>query len=311
MKRILLLVAVLLLSACQHEEAPAITGYIEVDTRYIIAPQSGYIESVAIEEGQRVEQGDALLTLDPEQQRIAVEQATAQLEQAEASLSDKRTGARDEEIAITEAQIAAQQARTVLAQHEVDRLIPMVPRQLASQRDLDTARQTLRAETATLASLTAQKKAQSLPARPKQIDAQQAVVNAARQSLSDALWALDRRQLNARFSGQVETLFYRQGEFVTQGRPIASLLNTDWLKVRFFVGAQQLGALSAGQRITLHVPGDATTATATISYLSATPVFKPPILYSEPGSERLSYVIEARLSSSAQLRPGQPVQVTL
>ncbi|CAN8140513.1 hypothetical protein THIOSC15_2320002 [uncultured Thiomicrorhabdus sp.] len=49
---------------------------------------------------------------------------------------------------------------------------------------------------------------------------------------------------------------------------------------------------------------------ATISYISNVAEFTPPLIFSQKFRQKLVYLIEAKLSDG-QLRPGQPVDVSL
>lgn len=301
----------LCLFACDTPSRQAtLTGYIELTPRYLVAPESGYLTTLTLHEGDKLKPDTLFGTLDSEREQQVVAQTKAQLRQAEASLADTRKGARTQELEVTESQIAAQRSKTTNAEQEVARLTPLVPRQLASQKSLDDALASLRTERANLAALEAQKRAQALPAREDQISARQAAVDAAREAVQQAEWALERRQLTARQSARVETIYYHEGEFVTQGQPIASLTASAWAKVRFYLDAEALSAIKPGQTISVALQGNEK-STAKISYIASTPVFNPPVLYSEPGSEKLQYLVEATFDNELTLRPGLPVEITL
>lgn len=74
-------------------------------------PIGGIIGEMFVEEGQVVEAGQPLLSLDNSRQIVSVAQAQANLEQAEARLQELETGARTQEIIAAQAATDAAQAR--------------------------------------------------------------------------------------------------------------------------------------------------------------------------------------------------------
>ena len=72
---------------------------------------AGRVQSSAVAEGDQVEAGALLLTLDQANAQAAVAQAESALTQAQAHLDELRSGARPQEIAAAQARVEAAQAR--------------------------------------------------------------------------------------------------------------------------------------------------------------------------------------------------------
>lgn len=84
---ILLLALVLPLSACGDPgRSGVMPGYMEADLVLVGAEAGGRIDTLSVEEGGRVEKGDALFTLDSRTQRANVKAARERLHEAEATL---------------------------------------------------------------------------------------------------------------------------------------------------------------------------------------------------------------------------------
>ncbi len=66
---------------------------------------AGWVKKIAVKEGDRVEEGDLLASLDDSQQKLALEQAQASLKAAEARLEQVKKGPSAEEIAAAEAAV--------------------------------------------------------------------------------------------------------------------------------------------------------------------------------------------------------------
>ena len=115
--------------------------YISTDNAYVgaqkvlITPDiSGKITHVAIREGQHVNPGDELFTLDREPFALVLAQAKAKLDTARSDFDKLKTNLKSLN---TLAELA--QKNVELKQHDVDRKTKLVSSQAGSQADLDTA----------------------------------------------------------------------------------------------------------------------------------------------------------------------------
>src|SRR5690242_7304980 len=118
MKRYLFFLLLAPLVASCSDPARPWQGYAEGEYLRLGAPEAGWIESMAVERGNRITAGTRLFTLEAEQQRAAVREAEGRLAQAEAQLADLRLGRRPEEIAEIEANLA--EAKAGLSYAELD-----------------------------------------------------------------------------------------------------------------------------------------------------------------------------------------------
>ncbi|HZL41110.1 MAG TPA: HlyD family secretion protein [Pseudolabrys sp.] len=119
--------------------------YISTDNAYVgaqkvlITPDiSGKVIHVAIVEGQHVNAGDELFTLDREPYRFALEQAKAKLDTARSDFDKARSNLTS---LTTLVDLAGKNVE--LKQRDVDRKSKLVSTQAGSQADLDTAAGTL------------------------------------------------------------------------------------------------------------------------------------------------------------------------
>ena len=103
--------------------------------KVLITPDiSGKVIHVAIREGQHVNPGDELLTLDQEPFRLALEQAKAKLAGARADFDKLKTN-----LASLTTMSDLSKKNVDLKQRDVDRKTKLVSTQAGSQSDLDTA----------------------------------------------------------------------------------------------------------------------------------------------------------------------------
>jgi HlyD family secretion protein len=114
-------------------------------------------------------------------------------------------------------------------------------------------------------------------------------------------------------SGEITEVYYRRGEWVPAGQPVASLLPDDKRRIRFFVPETQLANLRIGQTIEAHCDGCAAPVMASINFIAAQSEYTPPVIYSQGSREKLVFRVEALPSpqQATLLRPGLPVEIRI
>src|SRR5215212_11861302 len=99
MKRSVIVIAVLA-SACA-KEAPSdrlrVSGHVEATETRLAAEAGGRVLTLNVKEGDRVEQGQTILTLDTKDTELAINRAKAERAAAEAQLRLVQAGSRVED----------------------------------------------------------------------------------------------------------------------------------------------------------------------------------------------------------------------
>ena len=121
--RLLLAVPLLILAIGCAEEAPSdrirVSGHVEA-TEVRLAPEAGgRILTLTVQEGDRVETGQTVLTLDTRDVALAIERAKAERVAAEAQVRVVQAAARPEDVRQAESQIATAKAEQSAAQSEL------------------------------------------------------------------------------------------------------------------------------------------------------------------------------------------------
>src|SRR5688572_17968624 len=86
MKRFALLALALLAAACGRETSDTLQGYGEADYIFLASEESGVVREVLVREGDTVEAGARVFTLDPARLTYNAETAGAQTAAAEAAV---------------------------------------------------------------------------------------------------------------------------------------------------------------------------------------------------------------------------------
>jgi HlyD family secretion protein len=287
-------------------------GWAEADEVRVGPLGTGILQTLSVERGQRVDAGTPLFAQDSAAERAARDQAAAKLAQAQAQLQNLEAGGRASELDVAQAQVREARTALQLARADLQRSEELAAGGATTRQQLDQARSVaaqsadrLHAAEARLRTL------QTSVGRVQEIVAQRAAVDSARAALAEAEWRLQQRSAVAPASGLVVDTFYRPGEVVPAGSAVLSLLPVGALRVRFFVPETELGRLPVGARVRVTCDGCPAPLEATVSYVSPSPEFTPPVVFTGEARHKLSFLVEARSAALDMLHPGQPLDVTV
>ena len=301
-----------LLGGCSRPAPPGWQGYLEGDFVYVGAPLAGQLQKLAVQKGARVTAGAQLFVLEQSAELSTLREAVERLRQSRSQLADLKKGQRPSEIAAIEAKLAQAKTAAELSEREFARAEKLHESKVMSDDDYDRARLNHEADTNLIAETSAQLTTAQLGGRIDSIAAAEAEVAAAQAAVDHAGWSVAQKTQTAPRSALVYDTLYREGEFVTAGQPIVSLLPPENIKVRFFVPETEFADLKAGEPVQVALSGQSK-LTAHITYLSPQPEYTPPILYNRENRTKLVFMIEATFDPAAahDLHPGQPVDVSL
>jgi HlyD family secretion protein len=300
------------LASCSRPAPAGWQGYLEGDFVYVAAPLAGQLEKLNVQKGARVEAGVQLFALEQSAELSLLREAAQRLRQSQAKLADLRKGQRPTELAALEARLAQATTNAELSNRELQRATKLHETAVVSDDDYDRIRLNHEANTKLIGETAAQLQTAQLGGRVDTIAAAEADVAAAQATVDHAGWGVAQKsQLAPRAALVYDTLF-REGEFVSAGQPIVSLLPPENIKVRFFVPEVELAGLKAGATVKVTISGQPTLE-GHISYLSPQPEYTPPVLYNRENRSKLVFMIEATFDPAAarDLHPGQPVDVIL
>lgn len=269
----ILLFFTLMLSSCNKPDNDY-QGYIEGRYIYLSSSESGVLQSLMISRGQQVTKGQSAFILDPQPQAAALSEAQEKMQQAETTIAQAKAN-----LALN--QLTLHREKTLLKtqatqQSQVD----------IAQRDVDVAQ--------------------------AQLTAAQANYNAAKASYEQAQWSHAQKVITIPANAIVFDTYYLPGEFVPAQRPVASLLPPQEIRAIFFVPESILSQIQLNQAIQIHCD-NCQSIKATISYISPSAEYTPPVIYSDSRRQHLTYRIEADLpeNDAANFHPGQPIDVEI
>lgn len=270
---ILLLFAIFIASCSPHSENQA-QGYIEGRYTYMATNVSGVLKKILVERGARVKQGDTLAELE---------------EQPESDLYDAAVDNLKQSIAARDATAAnLEYAKVTYERYKI-----LVPQKAIQQSLLDNAKSNYESAIAQLAQANA-------------------TVTSSAASLAQAKWTKDQKILTAPVDAIVFDTYYRLGEYTEANQPVLSLLAPADIKVIFYVNEPSLAKLTLRGKVSVRCDQCTESYSGTISFISPSAEYTPPVIYSNETNDKLIYRIEAEFAPDIayKMHPGQPVYVT-
>lgn len=210
---------------------------------------AGRVAAVHVDEGQRVEAGEALVELESGVERAQLAAAEAEVAQAEAELLRARRGLRPEERSALEAESEAARARAELAQGVLERLEAASAGGGVSRDELARAQREAEAADRTATAATSRLRAGSR-GRVEDVRIAQARLAAAEARREQARATLERLQIVAPAAGEVLEVLYRVGEYVQPGgvEPVVVVGETSSLRARIDVDERDVARVREGAR---------------------------------------------------------------
>jgi len=265
------------------------------------------------QEGDRVNKGDLLASLDKTRLQHATDQAAARVAAQQEVVAKLKAGTRPEEIRRLRAEVEAARITAANAERTSHRLTDLTTRKLAAEEQADNARAAAdaakarrRAAEAALHLAEAGPRREDIAAAEAALQADQAQLALVRRQLADA-------DLYAPADGVIQDRLLEPGDMASPQRPVYSLALTNPLWVRAYVGETDLGRIHPGMHATVHsdsFPGKS--YDGWVGFISPTAEFTPKSV--ETREVRTDLVYQVRIfvcNPQNQLRLGMPAVATI
>jgi HlyD family secretion protein len=291
---------------------PAWQGYAEADYVKVAPVDQGMLTTISVARGDQVARGAPLFTQDNTHERAARDQAARQLGQAKEQLANLEAAMKPTEVTQAEANLTDARSTLERARADLQRDAALLRTGYSTAQTVDQRRADYRsAEAKAQHAEAALAQAKAPMGRDQEIEAQRATVAAAQAALEMAEWRLAQRTVAAPVGGRVADVLAQPGETMAAGAPVVSISPPENIFVRFFVPETALSGLHRGDPVSFGCDGCQPGLAGSISFISPTAEYSPPVIYSESTRAKLVYRIEARPrpEQASFFNPGQPIDV--
>ena len=226
----------------------------------VLPKVGGYVTRVFVEDNQVVREGDTLVTLDPRDYQVRLQEAQADLRAAEASA--ERNGAANAEVGQASARrgaavasIGAAQANYDRARQDVERMRRLAATRVVSRQQLDQAEAAFRSAEADLRAAHSQARAAQaeVSGASAGVRTAEAKLAAAQAEVAAAQLQLSYTAITAPASGRVSKRTVEVGQLVSPGQALMSLVDERAVWVVANMKETQLDDIVVGQPVEVEV----------------------------------------------------------
>ena len=289
MKKIILLAGVaMMLHACGNKENEYdATGVFESTETTVYAEQSGALMAFNVEEGDVINNGKEVGLIDTTQLWLKIQQAGATKSVYQSQKPE------------LEKQIAATRQQLVKAKQDQQRYKELVADGAAPSKMLDDANSQVEV-------LQRQLDAQisSLTVSTNALDKQMAATDVQTDQLRDQL---RKCHILAPTKGMVLEKYVERGEFVSTGKPLFKIADTENMYLRAYVTSTQLKDIKVGQKATVFADygnGEKKEYQGKVTWISTRSEFTPKTILTDDERADLVYAIKVAMKGDGYVKIG-------
>jgi HlyD family secretion protein len=298
----------------QHDKNRLVLfGNVDIREVDLAFNNSEHVDRMLVQEGDRVNTGQLLASLDQERMLAQVAAAEAKLAAQKAVVARLETGSRPEEVRQARESVAAARAKRVDAEITFERTERLAKDSAASKQAVDDAKAKLATARADLKVAEEQLALAVEGPRVEDIDEARAVLQAEQAQLVLAREVLKDAELYAPSGGVIRNRILEPGDMATPQTPVYTLALTNPVWVRTYAPESALGRLVPGMAAEVSTDSYPDKAyRGWIGFISPTAEFTPKNVETPELRTRLVYQVRVYVCNSQdQLRLGMPATVTI
>jgi HlyD family secretion protein len=288
-------------------------GNVEVRQVNLGFKVSGRIETLNVDEGDRVRTRQVLASLEKIYFEDTLAQIRAQLGQSKANYTKLKAGNRPEEIAQAKALVAEREATLTNAKITRSRAEALLKTPAGSQKTVDDATAAERQADASLNSAREALRLQEIGFRAEDIALAKAQFDERKANLQVAERQLADADLIAPNDGTVLSRVREDGAIVQAGETVYVLSLTSPVWVRAYVSEPDLGRIKPGMEVSVHTDTQGGKVyKGKVGFISTAAEFTPKTVETTELRTALVYRIRVVVDGTAdELRQGMPVTIDL
>ncbi|MEQ1160281.1 HlyD family efflux transporter periplasmic adaptor subunit [Acinetobacter calcoaceticus] len=297
----------------QSDSFLTLHGNVDIRQVSLAFEQSGRIQKLMVQEGDKIQAGQLLATLNTNALQIQAKQAQAQLKAQQEAIIKQEVGARPEEITQAKAQLASAQAELDKTDKNLQRLQILVSStdgRAISQQELDYAKSNQQSAQAVVRERQANLELLIKGARQEDREATKAQYEVAQANLDLINYNLTQTELKSPVKAVVRARLQEIGDMTTAQKAVYTLALTDPKWVRVYVNEQDLSSIKMGDTAQVIRDSSNQPIHGKIGYISSVAEFTPKTVQTEEIRTTLVYEVRVYVNDpNDQLKMGQPVTV--
>jgi HlyD family secretion protein len=302
------------LAACGNGEDPTrivASGHVEATEVLVSSKVAGTVETLAVDEGDAVTEGQELARLDTTDTELALQAARAERALADADLRLRVAGTREEEIKEAEAQVTRAEADLDGAEKDLARMQGLLDAGSGTTKARDDAGTRSDVAAASLTAARERLRRLQAGARAEEIDAARARLKAAEARIDQLEQQLKDAVVTSPVAGVVTEKLTEQGELAARGTGLVVVtdLANAWLNA--YISEPNLGRIRLGQAAEVVTDGGETRA-GRVSFVASRAEFTPKNAQTQDERVKLVYRIKIAVDNADGLfKPGMPAEARL
>lgn len=287
------------------------TGTIEATQVDLSVKTYGVIESLTIQEGDTLSEGQLVARLSRPDLVAQQERDAMSLLKAEAQLADLTSGAREQEIIEAQANVEIARANWDNSLTELARKEALFQADVIAQEELERFQLNTELNKNRLQAAEARLSLLQSGQRPQLIKAARAEVERSRAILKTTEALLRDLQVYAPLSGVVLTKNYQVGEYLPLGASIATIADLENLWIKVYIPTDALPSIKLGQKAHFSVSGWPDVFEGVVCEIASKGEFTPKTIQTKEERTNVVFGVKLRVNSEGgRLKPGMPADVT-
>lgn len=230
-------------------------GETESRTRVTVSAKvSGTVNHLAKHNGDRVDQGELILSLDNTDIEATVAQAAAAVQVAEANVEKIKKGPETEEKAAAEEKVHQAEIAVEAARTNLDRTKKLFENGVVSLKESENAQHEYDLAMSRLAAAEQNLLLLKRSPTPEAVAVADAELNQARTSYQTALSKRNDARVISPVSGYISGLVIKEGEFLAAGTPFAVIENPNAFHITVRVSESDIHFVRLGDNVTVKFP---------------------------------------------------------
>lgn len=303
-----------------------VSGHVEATETRLAPDAGGRILTFDLSEGDRIDVGHEVLTLDRRDIELSLQRARAEQAQADAQLRLVLAGARLEDIrqaesqvTAAEADVSAARAELAAAEQDLERFEALLSSNSGSRKQRDDAatRRDVARERAAAAESRVQASKEALGrlragARREEVDAARARLAAAAAQIATLEKNLGDTTFTSPVGGTVTEKLVEPGEVIAPRAPVAVVVDLDHAWADVFVPEPAVPRLRLGQEAQVFTDAGGPAIKGAITYISPRAEFTPRNVQTAEERSKLVYRVRISVDNTAGiLKQGMPVEAEI